>query len=126
MAEGFARVLGWNAFSAGVNPSTQVNHNAVKVMDELSIDISRQKTNSVDDYVKNNFDVVVTVCDHAKEQCPLFTGSCETRVHHSFHDPYDATGSPSEILSVYREVRDQIYNWLKMFTQMELSDYAKK
>ncbi len=77
----------------------------------------------MDDYVNDNFDAVVTVCNHAEEHCPIFTGSYRKRVHHSFRDPYDAIGSPLEIISVYREVRDQIYNWLKMFTQMELSDY---
>lgn len=121
MAEGFARNYGWNTYSAGVNPSKNVNPYAIKVMKELSIDISQQKTNPVDDYVHENFDIVATVCDHAKEHCPTFTGSCKKRLHRSFIDPYNFKGTDDEITSVYRRVRDQISEWIKSITQEEFT-----
>ncbi len=121
MAEGFARTIGWNAFSAGVHPSSAVNPNAIRVMKELYIDISHQKTHFIDEYIRDDFDVVVTVSDYAKEQCPLFTGRCKMIIHHSFPDPWEVTGSDSEILSAYRDVRDQIKIWLQSFTQEEFS-----
>jgi len=122
MAEGIARSCGWNAFSAGVNPSKNVNPYAIKVMDELSIDISRQKTNPIDDFVNDDFDIVATVCNHAKENCPIFTGSCKKRLHRSFIDPYNFKGSDEEITSVYRQVRDQISDWIQSFAQEEFTN----
>lgn len=94
------------AFSAGVRP-TQVNPRAVRVMGEAGIDISRQRAKSVDDLAGEHFDLVVTVCDQAQEQCPLFPGDTEV-LHVSFPDPAKATGSEEDILAVFRQVRDDL------------------
>ena len=118
MAEGLAQSLGWQAFSAGVEP-TPVNPNAVVVMKEIGIDISSSKSNHVDEYIKDNFDVIVTVCDHANETCPAFPNNSGKKIHHNFQDPFHATGDNEEVLSVYRKVRDQIQNWLSEFTEVE-------
>ena len=91
------------AFSAGVRPS-RVNPRAVQVMAELGIDISFHRSNSVDDLAGEQFDLVVTVCDQAQEQCPLFPGKTEV-IHVGFPDPVKATGSEEEIMAVFRQVR---------------------
>ncbi|MEO8446985.1 MAG: arsenate reductase ArsC [bacterium] len=110
MAEGFLKSFGpeLEVFSAGTNPAGKVNPNAVKVMKEEGIDISSASTNNVSDFVNNNFDYVITVCDNAKEKCPVFTGKVKQRLHLGFVDPADAKGTPEQILSEYREVRDEI------------------
>ena len=92
------------AFSAGVQPS-RVNPRAVRVMAELGIDIGQQRSKSVDDLAGVGFDLVITVCDQAREQCPLFPGETEV-MHVGFPDPARATGSEEEILAVFRQVRD--------------------
>jgi len=94
------------AFSAGVRPS-KVNPKAIQVMAELGIDISRHRSKSVDDLAGEQFDLVITVCDHAAEHCPLFPGSTEI-MHVGFPDPARATGTSAEILTVFRRVRDQM------------------
>ena len=91
------------AFSAGVRPS-RVNPRAVQVMAELGIDISFHRSNSVDDLAGEQFDLVVTVCDQAQEQCPLFPGKTEV-IHVGFPDPVKATGSEEEIMAVFLQVR---------------------
>jgi len=92
------------AFSAGIRPKT-VNLRAIQVMAELGIDISRHRSKSVDELAGERFDLVITVCDHAAEQCPLFPGSTEV-LHVGFPDPAKATGTEKEILTVFRWVRD--------------------
>ena len=92
------------AFSAGVRPS-QVNPRAVQVMAELGIDIGQQRSKSVDDLAGEQFDLVITVCDQAREQCPIFPGETEVR-HVGFPDPAKATGSEDEIMAAFRQVRD--------------------
>jgi arsenate reductase (thioredoxin) len=94
------------AFSAGVRP-TRVNPRAIQVMGELGIDISHHRSKSVDDLAGERFDLVITVCDQAQEQCPLFPGDTEV-LHVSFPDPAKATGSEEDILTVFRRVRDDI------------------
>jgi arsenate reductase len=94
------------AFSAGVRPS-RVNPRAIQIMTELGIDISGHRSKSVDDLGGEQFDLVITVCDQAQEQCPIFPG--ETMVMHvGFSDPAKATGSEAEILAVFRQVRDEM------------------
>jgi arsenate reductase len=92
------------AFSAGVRPS-QVNPRAIRVMAELGIDISQHRSKSVDDLKGEQFDLVITVCDSAAEQCPIFPGTTEI-MHMGFPDPAKATGTEEEILTVFRWVRD--------------------
>jgi arsenite methyltransferase len=119
MAEGFLRHLHpeLEIFSAGTNPATRISSRAVAVMQEIGIDIHMQVPENVTKYTGQNFDYVITVCDNAKETCPVFTGNVKHRLHMGFEDPYHATGSEEEILNVYRKVRDQIVK--------EFADFSK-
>ena len=110
MAEGFLRSFDKNleVFSAGTSAEEKINPYAVRVMAELNIDISRQRPDPVEKYLDMNFDMVITVCDGAKEVCPVFTGNVRQRFHIGFEDPAQARGSEEEVLPVYRNVRDQI------------------
>ncbi|MHB8066278.1 MAG: arsenate reductase ArsC [Desulfobaccales bacterium] len=92
------------AFSAGVRPS-RVNPRAIQVMAELGIDISHHRSKAVDDLSGEKFDLVITVCDQAQEQCPLFPGETEV-MHVGFPDPAKAAGTEDEIMAVFRQVRD--------------------
>jgi arsenate reductase len=94
------------AFSAGVRP-TRVNPRAIRAMAELGIDISGHSSKSVEDLAGQNFDLVITVCDQAQEQCPIFPGPTEV-LHVGFPDPAKATGSEEEIMAVFRQVRDDM------------------
>ncbi|MCL4501552.1 MAG: arsenate reductase ArsC [Deltaproteobacteria bacterium] len=94
------------AFSAGVAPKW-VNLRAMTVMAEIGIDISRQRSKSVDDLADEQFDLVITVCDRAQEQCPIFPGSVK-KLHLGFTDPARATGREDEIMAVFRQVRDEM------------------
>jgi len=110
MAEGFLRSFdsSLEVFSAGTHPADRPNPYAIEVMKEKGIDISAQQPKNVDLFVDQPFDYVITVCDGAKEVCPVFTGKVQNRLHIGFEDPADATGTREEILPVYRKVRDQI------------------
>ncbi len=108
MAEGLVdHFLGdrWEALSAGTKPSGYVHPLAIKAMAELDIDISDQRSKSVGEFRDIAFDIVITVCDDAAENCPLWLGSGEVK-HIGFPDPADATGSEEERMEVFREVRD--------------------
>ncbi len=116
MAEGWLRFLGndcFEAFSAGTDPHG-LNPLAVQVMDEIGIDISGHKSESIDLYAQRDFDFAITVCDRAEETCPVFPGDGE-RLHWSLDDPAAATGSTEERLSVFRRVRDEIERKLRQF-----------
>jgi arsenate reductase len=108
MAEGLAdHFLGerWEAFSAGTKPSGYVHPLAIRAMAEMDIDISDQRSKSVGEFRDMAFDIVITVCDDAAENCPVWLGS--GNVHHiGFPDPAEATGSEEERMKVFREVRD--------------------
>jgi len=109
MAEGWARHLKSDvieAYSAGIRP-IGVSSRTIKVMAEAGVDTSGHTSKGVDELVGINFDYVVTVCDNARQQCPVFGGQTK-HVHKSFDDPYFATGSEEEIMAVFRRVRDQI------------------
>lgn len=112
MAEGFLKSFDnrLEVFSAGTKPSLQVHPLAVSVMSEAGIDISTGKPEDVEKYLDKSFDYVITVCDNAKETCPVFTGNVSEQLHIGFEDPADATGSEEEVLKVFREIRDQIKN----------------
>ncbi len=109
MAEGWLRHLAGDRFeahSAGTE-ATQVHPLAIRVMAEVGIDISGQRSKTIEEYLGQPFDWVITVCDQAAEACPLFPGGGE-RLHWSFPDPSKATGSEDQRLAVYRQVRDAI------------------
>ena len=99
--------------SAGTKPS-HARPEAVAVMGEIGIDISGQRSKSVDEFAGQKFDVIVTVCDNARDACPVFPGAAE-RVHWSFEDPAAAQGSDAERLATFRNVRDQIQTRVKSF-----------
>ncbi len=97
----------WEAASAGSKPAGYVHPLAVRAMGEWDIDISANESKSLSQFQNRPFDLVVTVCDNAKEACPVFSGARQT-LHWPFDDPADAEGSDEEKLPVFRRVRDQI------------------
>lgn len=118
MAEALWESLGngkWQSESAGSKPSGYVHPLAIRAMAELDIDISGNESKSLEHFRDQQFDVVVTVCDNAKDSCPFFPGATQT-LHWPFDDPADATGSDDEQMGVFRrvrdEIRDQISGWL--------------
>jgi len=116
MAEGLLRDIAgdrFEVFSAGTRPAG-LNPNAVTAMAEIGIDISRYRSKSVDDFAGQQFDLVITVCDNAKESCPIFPGTA-SRLHHSFVDP--AAASTDQQLPVFRKVRDEISVWLRQLVE---------
>lgn len=110
MAEGFLKSFDsrLEVYSAGTHPSAMVHPKAVEVMKEENIDVSDGEPELVDDYINESFDYVITVCDGAKENCPVFTGKVKERMHIGFDDPALATGTSEEIFAVFRRVRDEI------------------
>ncbi len=109
MAEGLLRALAgdrFEVFSAGTE-ATQIRPLAIKAMAELGIDIAEQQSKTLDRYLNEPFDVVITVCDEANEVCPVFLGT-KKRWHWSLPDPSKATGTADEQLAVYRRVRDTL------------------
>jgi arsenate reductase len=118
MAEGLLRHLAnerFEVFSAGVSP-TSVRPEAITAMNELGIDISHHRSKSVDEFSGQDFDYVITVCDNANEQCPVFPGRTK-RIHWSFEDPAAAEGDAEARLAVFRRVRDEILDRLRVFVQ---------
>ena len=117
MAEGILRHDGGEAFevhSAGVRPGI-VRPEAIQVMLEIGIDISGHRSKSVTEFIGQEFDAVITVCDNANETCPVFPGKTK-RIHRSFEDPPPpGVGSVEERLCIFRNVRDEIRKWMKDF-----------
>lgn len=114
MAEGLLRHFSsdkYEVFSAGVNP-TKVNKNAIEVMKEIGIDISHHKSKSVNEFMDKPFDIIITVCDNAKQNCPFFAGVAD-RIHWDVIDPAEALGSQEDLLKAFREVRDELANYIK-------------
>ncbi len=114
MAEGLLRHDAGDRFevaSAGVAPA-QVRPEAIEVMREIGIDISHHRSKSVDEFTGQEFDYVITVCDNANEQCPIFPGKTQ-RIHWSFEDPASVQGDEQARLAVFRRVRDEIRVRLK-------------
>jgi arsenate reductase len=110
MAEGLVNHdLGdrWRAYSAGTQPAGYVHPLAVEAMRELDIDISAQQSKTADQFREKALDLVVTVCDDAAENCPLWLGG-GSRVHIGFEDPAKAIGNEEERLAIFRRVRDEI------------------
>lgn len=110
MAEALWESLGngeWQSESAGSKPSGYVHPLAIRAMQELDFDISANQSKSLDQFRDQQFDLVVTVCDNAKDSCPVFPGAQQT-LHWPFDDPADATGSEDDQMAVFRRVRDEI------------------
>ncbi len=101
----------YEAFSAGTEPS-KVNPFAIEVMDEIGIDISKHRSKSLEEFITQDFDYVITVCDHANEVCPFFPGGKE-RLHKGFNDPAAVHGNDMDRLTAFRRTRDEILEWIK-------------
>ena len=122
MAEGFLKSFDHEleVYSAGTVAEGEVNPFAVRAMSEVGIDIKGQDPESVNKYLEQSFDHVITVCDGAREICPVFTGQVKHRKHIGFDDPAKAKGTEEEVMPVYRKVRDQIQERFKSFYNSEL------
>ncbi|MBV9762475.1 MAG: arsenate reductase ArsC [Acidobacteriaceae bacterium] len=121
MAEGLLRHDAGDVFdveSAGTKPGT-ARPEAIKAMQEAGIDISGHRSKSVDEFDGQRFDYVITVCDNAKESCPVFIGAAQ-RLHHSFDDPPPPTvGTDEERMAIFRRVRDELRDYLREFAASE-------
>ncbi len=122
MAEGFLKSFDSNLFvvSAGTEPSDRVHPKAVQVMKEIGIDISGGKPKSVNEFLEDGFDYVITVCGGAKETCPMFTGYVKHRLHIGFDDPAEAEGTEEFILSEFRRIRDEIQKDFRKFYETNI------
>jgi arsenate reductase len=107
-------------YSAGTKPE-KVNPFAIKAMDQIGVDISKNTSNHAEEYSNIDFDYVFTVCDNAKEICPIYP-KAKQMIHHSFIDPADATGTEQEQLEVYVEVRNQLKDYFKAFVENNLAN----
>ena len=123
MAEGFLKSFDpdLEVYSAGTGPSDQVHPKAIQVMNEVDIDLSNNYPKNVDQFVNQSFDFVITVCDNARETCPIFTGKVDQQLHIGFEDPAEATGTEEEILEVFHRVRDEIKRDFFDFYQKHIS-----
>ena len=127
MAEGLLRHDGGGRFeveSAGTKPG-HVRAEAIAVMKEIGIDISGQRSKSVDEFAGRAFDHVITVCDNAKETCPIYAGHTN-RIHHSFADPAAVDGAEAERLNAFRTVRDEIRSYLRTFRRIASESHAAR
>ena len=124
MAQGLLQSLdkSLNVCSAGTAPATQVNTKAIDVMKELGIDISNHIPTNVETYLDQEWDYVITVCDHANETCPAFTGKVKKRIHLGFDDPSQETGTEDFIHAEFCRVRDEIKN---VFTHFYITEILK-
>jgi len=116
MAEGYLKSCdSLEVYSAGTAPADKVHPKAIQVMNEIGIDLSSHQPKMVDEFLSEAFDYVITVCDNAKENCPVFTGDVKNRLHIGFEDPAEATGTEQEILEVFRVIRDRIKESMNAF-----------
>ena len=122
MAMGFLRAIDANldVQSAGTDPTSAVNPYAIKAMTEVGIDLSKELPKSVELYLGEEWDFVITVCAGANESCPAFTGKVGKRMHIGFDDPASATGTDEEIMAVFRRVRDEIKKEMQKFYIVEV------
>ena len=121
MAEGYLRKYAGDkaeVYSAGIE-THGVNPRAIQIMKEDGIDISNHTSNNINEYRDINFDFVITVCDHAKEQCPFFPSNAK-KFHYNFPDPAKASGSEEEIMNHFREVRELIKEYSQRFVEDNL------
>ncbi len=122
MAEGYLKLYAENiaaVYSAGIE-THGVNPKAIAVMKEDGVDISGHTSNCIDEYLHIPFDFVITVCDNAKERCPVFPGGTK-RYHHSFPDPAKATGTQAEVDASFNAVRQQIKDYCRQFVNDHLN-----
>jgi arsenate reductase len=128
MAEGLLRHDfgdSFDVYSAGTSPGT-LRPEAVRVMSEIGIDISSQYSKHVDQFLGWDFDYIITVCDNAREHCPVFPGSAR-RIHHSFEDPpAEDVCSAEERLAIFRRTREEIRAWLKEFATTITVNHSDK
>ena len=119
MAEGFMRryAPGVEVYSAGTVPAERTHPKAIQVMEEIGIDISRSVPKSVGQFLGLEFDYVITVCDDARESCPVFTGRVRHRLHIGFEDPARIQGTEEHVLNEYRRIRDEIGRAFKAFAE---------
>ncbi len=110
MAHGFLQSFdpSLSVYSAGTKASGKVNPKAIEVMQDAGVDISHHTSDSVEQYMNDEWDYVITVCGGANESCPAFSGKVKNRLHIGFDDPSEATGTPEFIQSEYIRVRDEI------------------
>ncbi len=99
---------GAEVYSAGVNPARRVNPLTVQVMEEAGYDLSKAFPKHSDTFTEMNFDYVITVCGHANETCPVFSGEVKNKLHIGFEDPDAALGSDEEKIAFFRNIRDKI------------------
>lgn len=123
MAEGFMKSFdsALEVYSAGTNPSGEIHPKAVQVMKEVGVDISAGYPKNADQFLTQSFDYVITVCDNARETCPVFLGDVKEQLHIGFEDPAEASGSEEEILSVFRKVRNEIKEQFFQFYQKNIA-----
>lgn len=123
IAEGYLRHFAGekaNIYSAGIE-THGVNPKAIVVMKEDGIDISKHTSNNIDEYHGIDFDYLITVCDHAKENCPYFPTNA-VKFHYNFPDPAKASGTEEEVMNKFREVREMIKNYSRNFVNENLKD----
>ncbi len=119
MAEGWLRALGGDRFeslSAGAKPTGYVHPLAIQVMAEAGVDISQHRSKSMDEFAGQPLDLLVTVCDNARESCPVYSG-VKRQAHWGFDDPAHATGTDAEKKAVFRRVRDEIRQRIQTFLE---------
>lgn len=123
MAEGFLKSFNssLSVQSAGTNPAARVHPLAVKVMKEVGVDLSSNHPKNVEGFLNDSFDYVITVCDNAKEACPVFTGEVKNRLHIGFDDPVGAIGTEEEVLTEFRKIRDEIKTAFQKFYRERLT-----
>ncbi len=126
MAHGFLQSFDSNmtVCSAGTEASGKLNPNAVKAMAEIGIDISHHTSDSVDMYLKDEWDYVITVCGGANEACPAFMGKVKHRLHIGFDDPSHATGTDAFIWSEFIRVRDEIKEGFRKFYDEQIKSQS--
>ncbi len=123
MAEGLLKAIcgdRYDIYSAGTKPSI-VRLEAIEALKEIELDISGNRSKSIDEFSDNEIDFVLTVCDNAKETCPIFPAKTK-RIHHAFEDPAEVEGTDNKRLEAFRKVRDGIANYLTEFVKEIESD----
>ena len=126
MVEGFLKSYDntIEVHSAGTEPSSQINPLAVKVMAEVGIDISQNKPKNVEQFIDQHFDYLITVCNDANINCPVFKGTVDNRWHIGFDDPAMAKGTEEEILAAFRRIRDEISEGFSSFYKSLMNGHA--
>ena len=124
IAHGFMESLGagkLEVFSAGIE-THGVNPRAIKTMQEVGIDLSKNTSNLISDYEKITFDFILTVCDHAAENCPIFPGKATQKFHNNFTDPSKLKGTEKEIEAAFKATREEIKIYCEKFVDLYLAE----